>query len=74
MSKSRKKPIRKDKGFEKSIYWRKIRRIIKRAIKLGKEVLPHPKEIINDYNYCDWIFDYRFRDDTDKWKIKFKRK
>lgn len=39
---------------------------------MGKEVLPHPKEIIPDWNYTDWKYDLRFKKDTDKWKIKLK--
>ena len=30
------------------------------GIKNGKEILPIPKEIINDYNYSDYKFDLRF--------------
>lgn len=60
MSRSRKKPIYKDVGSEKKIYWRKIRRVVNSAIKNGKEILPIPKEIINDYNYSDYKFDLRF--------------
>lgn len=60
MGKSRKKPIYKDVGIEKKKYWRKIRRVVRLAIKGEKEILPLPKEIINDYNYSDYRFDLRF--------------
>ena len=60
MSRSRKKPICKDIGYEKRTYWRKIRRVVNHALKSGKEIIPKPKEIINDYNYSDYRFDLRF--------------
>lgn len=55
------------------------------SIMLGTE-LPNPKTIINNYNYCDYIDDYRFcHKQSKKWwrrdkeellkeKIKFSRK
>lgn len=58
MSRSRRKyPIIRDVGYMKSIYWRVIRRIWKHEIQSNKEVLSNPKELINDYDYCDWIYD-----------------
>jgi hypothetical protein len=75
MSRSKKKPVYKDRGYENDIYWRKIRRIIKMAIKKESDVLPLPKEIINDYNYSDFKFDYRFElDKEDEWVKRFSRK
>jgi hypothetical protein len=56
MSRSRKKyAIYKDKGFRKNGYWKTIRRIWKQEIHSGKD-LSNPKAIINDYDYCDYIF------------------
>ena len=70
MSKSIKRPIYKDKGHLKSIYWRIIRRHIRQKIKTMEDSteleLPNPKVIINDYDYCDYIF----RSVEDKYKRK----
>lgn len=71
MSKSIKKPIKKDKprNFKKStIYWRKIRRIINYTIKTFKNnwdemILPKEKSIINDYDYSDYTSDCRTKND-----------
>jgi hypothetical protein len=87
MSRSRKLPIHKDssRSIKKtSEYWRTVRRIIKSKVRfysetIDDEILPIPKEIINDYDYCDWIYDSRFvnEDDTEdrkKWAELFSRK
>jgi len=64
MSRSHKKPILKDKA-NVALYWRTIRHRIKQQVnKLIKEDpdevrISEPKELINDYNYCDWKLDYR---------------
>lgn len=79
MSRSYKKPILQDRPRNykiSSYYWRPIRRIWKQIInkfmdnpiediQVKKEItLPDPKEIINDYDYCDWITSgYIFTDD-----------
>ncbi len=42
-------------------YWRAIRRCQKQAVNRSKDV-PNPKSIVNDYDYCDYIWDYRFID------------
>ena len=63
MSRSTKQPIIKDRprNYKKStFYWRTIRRVIKNAIRSNEEEIPNPKEIINDYDYSDYKFDYRF--------------
>lgn len=67
MSRSRKKPIVKDKT-DGSKYHRTIRRVTNQKVKyledeLDDEGLRDPKEIINDYNYSDYRHDLRFRDD-----------
>ena len=59
MSRSKKKPIYKDKGNKKD-YWKTVRRVTKHALRNGDENLPDPKEIVNDYEYCDFIIDFRF--------------
>lgn len=60
MSRSRKKPVIKDRGYMKNIYWKIVRKAIKSAIKSGKQVLPLPKEVVNDYSYCDYVIDLRY--------------
>lgn len=87
MSRSRKVPIHKDssRSTKKSTeYWRTVRRVIKGKVRfycesIDNEILPDPKEIINDYDYCDWTDDLRFvtEDDTEdrkKWAELFSRK
>ena len=60
MSRSRKKPYVKDKGLSTREYWSRIRREWKQKIKQDyykdNFVLRNPKEIINDWDYCDWIW------------------
>jgi len=68
MSRSRKLPILKDRprNIKKSSeYWRTVRRVLKDKVRfyqetLDDETLPLPEEIINDYDYCDYIWDSRF--------------
>ena len=68
MSRSRKLPIYKDSSRstkKSSEYWRTIRRVIKSRVRyynetIDEETLPVPEEIINDYDYCDYIWDSRF--------------
>lgn len=57
MSRSVKRPIYKDKGIGKRFYHRTIRRVQKQAIRLGQDI-PDKRTIINDYDYCDYIFNY----------------
>jgi len=83
MSRSRKVPILKDRprGNKKSsVYWRTVRRVINERVRfyyesLDDEELPQPEEIINDYDYCDYIWDGRFPsvNDTDTHKDWAKR-
>lgn len=71
MSRSNRKPIAKDspRNYKKSsAYWRTIRRVTNEKVRylneeLEDNVLPDPQEIINDYDYSDFRFDFRFRDD-----------
>lgn len=80
MSKSRRKPVIKDRprNHKKSTaYNRTIRRVLKDKVsylsdELDNNVLPNPKEIINDYNYSDYRNDLRF--DDNEWTKKFSRK
>jgi hypothetical protein len=67
MSRSRKKPIVKDKT-DGAKYHRTIRRVTNEKVRyledaLEDEELPDPKSIVNDYNYSDWKQDFRFRND-----------
>lgn len=68
MSRSRKKPIIKDRPRntkKSSLYWRVVRRVINDKVRQilsnpEKELdLPEPKEIVNDYDYSDYKIDYR---------------
>jgi hypothetical protein len=71
MSKSKKLPVIKDgpRNYKKSsAYWRTVRRVTKEKVKylneeLEDNILPDPQEIVNDYDYSDYRFDFRFRDD-----------
>ncbi len=71
MSRSKKKPIVKDgpRNHKKSSeYWKTVRRVTKNRVKylqeaIEEETLPEPQEIINDYDYSDYRFDLRFRND-----------
>lgn len=67
MSRSRKKPIIKDRprnAKKSSLYWRVVRRVINdkvRQILTNPEKepdLPEPKEIVNDYDYSDYKINY----------------
>jgi hypothetical protein len=68
MSRSRRQPIIKDRPRNEkksSLYWRIVRRVInskvRQIIKTDEDEvdLPEPKEIVNDYDYCDYVIDYR---------------
>lgn len=59
MSRSKRKPYVKDKGMSTQEYWGSIRRIWKQQINSiyfwdEDFNFKHPKEIHNDYDYCDW--------------------
>ena len=109
MSKSRKKPVIKQKhrNYKRtSVYWRPIRRIINQivgtyknkyddgildlyygedsddleikiveenSIMLGTDI-PSPKNIINDWDYCDYWWGFRNPWHDKKDKIKYSRK
>lgn len=69
MSKSKRKPFIKDKPRDKkkkNWYWKKIRRVINNLIKGQVYEVPKPREIINDYDYCDYVFESE--------NVKFTRK
>jgi hypothetical protein len=68
MSRSRRKPIVKDRprnDKKSSLYWRIVRRVINGKVRqlsktdVDETSLPEPKEIVNDYDYCDYKIDYR---------------
>lgn len=72
MSRSKRKPIVKDKGMTTHEYWSTIRRIWKQIIKRDPEsVLPDEKTIHNDYSYSDDLI--RFEKDEKGYK-KYSRK
>tara|TARA_R110000868_G_scaffold203969_8_gene451965 strand:- start:3681 stop:3956 length:276 start_codon:yes stop_codon:yes gene_type:complete len=61
MSRSRKKyAIRKDRGISTHEYWSTIRQEWKRTVKVNwydeDMHLRNPKEIRNDWDYCDWVY------------------
>lgn len=72
MSRSTKKPIIKDKPRNHkrtSEYWRKVRRSTDNKLRtylvdidgenlqdIDEPFLPHPREVVNDYDYCDWVW------------------
>jgi hypothetical protein len=75
MSRSRRKPIIKDKprNHKASIYYRRVRRAVKQSIKKEEELQPLSREIVNDYDYCDYIMGFGGwwgHLDDDKWKRK----
>jgi hypothetical protein len=83
MSRSRRQPIIKDRpknGKKSSAYWRIVRRVINQKVRdfvdeiPENDTLPDPKIIVDDYNYCDYIIDYRDKPDGHKFKEKTKRK
>ena len=64
MGKSKKKAIVKDVGHMKDVYWQIHRRtnkqILKNAVENGAEEIEflQPKELVNDYDYVDLIWDF----------------
>ena len=89
MSRSIKQPIYKDKGYRKGDYWSSIRSTINNKVRKilslndpDDYTLPVAKEIINDYDYSDYMFDARpypdeIKEDSnhiDEWKMNFKKK
>ena len=84
MGKSRKKAIVKDVGHMKDIYWQIHRRtnkqILKNAVEIGAEEIEflQPKELIDDYDYVDIIWDFENIDNESPNgianQIKYRRK
>lgn len=77
MSRSRKRPIVKDKGICGSIYNRKYRTRNKAKLssiihKDAEEVFDDINSIVNQYDICDYIMD--FRDSDIETQKKFSRK
>jgi len=76
MSKSRRQPIVNDRprNEKKGVkYHRAVRRVVNKKVKylsedLDDEILPIPKEIVNDYDYSDYQHDYRFGKDEEMYK------
>ncbi len=52
----KKKAIFKDPSnpYMKRIFYRVFRRKIKQLLKSGAEIFPDKKQIMNQYNICDW--------------------
>ena len=88
MSRSVRKAVIRDKpkNFKASTYYRRVRRIINQEVKMGKEILSLPHEIVNQYDYSDYrstpefdtVADYRNsknpEEDLKKDKVKYSRK
>jgi len=81
MSRSRKKPIIKDNtGGMKQLRNRKLRQRVKQQLHIGaefEEELSLDRELIDDYEVCDWVLDYRYPDyksDPDGWWAESSRK
>jgi hypothetical protein len=73
MSRSKRQPIIKDgpRNHKKSsLYWRTVRRVTKDKVRyfnetIEDEIIPDPKEIIDDYDYSDYETDLRFNKDKE---------
>lgn len=82
MSRSKRKPIYKDKGWEHDNYNKAIRRVQKQKIKdiinlrdVETYNIPLGREIVNDYNVCDFVIDLRYENNKkDKFYFKLLRK
>ena len=84
MGKSKKKAIVKDIGHRKNDYWQVHRRtnkqILKNAVEIGTEEIEflQPKELIDDYDYVDLIWDFENIDNESPNgianQIKYRRK
>ena len=84
MGKSKKKAIVKDIGHRKNDYWQVHRRtnkqILKNAVEIGAEEIEflQPKELIDDYDYVDIIWDFENIDNESpngkSNQIKYRRK
>lgn len=79
MSRSRKKAIYKDKGIRP--YWRFVRSSINNSVRgilhlIDKEDynIPNAREIIDDWEYCDYRFDCEYKCKDSEWKEKLTRK
>lgn len=56
MSRSFKKNgITKDGGRRRNLYNRKFRRVNRQLVRKGLEPIPM-KELVNQYDVCDWVF------------------
>jgi len=65
MSKSYRKAFVKDKprNYKRTgEYWRRVRRVQNQRLyqDLDDENIPSPKSIVNDYDYCDYVFNLEY--------------
>lgn len=72
MSRSKRKPIFKEKSSARDTYWKTVRRVQKQFFKQDKDV-PSQKTIVNDYDYCDYRYDMR-DSRNEELKKKYSRK
>ena len=66
MSRSKREAIYKDHHPKmKSNYHRVVRRVTNQTVREclydpnKDEEIPQPQEVVNDYDYCDWVFNIR---------------
>lgn len=72
MSRSYKKhPIVKDKG--RRDYNKLFRNKTKQAIREGQDPPTKTREVVNDYDVCDWVSDFRRLSKTNKNKILLRK-
>lgn len=79
MSRSRKRPIVKDRprnGKKSTMYWRSVRSnqnlVVRKMVSTGDYNLeiPNEKVIINDYDYSDYTIDLNGSKDQEKFSRK----
>ena len=80
MSRSRKKSIYKGRGLKP--YWHFVRSRINQSVRGIRDLndkedynIPNSKEIVNDWEYCDYKFNCEYKHkDLKYWKEKLSRK
>lgn len=74
MSRSKRQPYYKDRGMTTEEYWRIVRRNWKQAIQKDMHnpdlAFKNPKQLINDYDYCDYWFFVTPTHENEDWGFK----
>lgn len=77
MSRSRKKPIWKDRGLRTEEYWRRVRRHQKNNMRSDRfaenERIDDKRSIVNDYDKCDYVSRFEHMPKTNKDRIRLER-